>query len=106
MKAKQKTIQLARLMTYWRTFNEDPKRILCIKDFGLTNGRVYVETLLRLGLITPVPVYISTGRKHGVRILRTGYVLKDNSKVNSSSLIEKKQKQKKLKGGRETKEWK
>jgi hypothetical protein len=100
MKAKKKTIQLARLMTYWRTFIKDPKRILCIKDFGLMNGRIYVETLLKLGLITTVPIYVSTGKKHRARILRTGYVLKDNSKVNSSSLIEKKQKTRRPKNRR------
>jgi hypothetical protein len=99
MKAIQKTIHLARLMRYWREFNKEPRRVLCIKDFGLSNGKVYIHTLLKLGLVEPVPLYISTGRKHKAKVMHIGYTLKKPS----SSLNEK---QKKLKGGRRTKEWK
>jgi hypothetical protein len=71
-----KHITVARLMRYWRILNEDPNRVCLLKDFGYGNGRVYVNVLMRLGLIEAVPIYFSgTGRNKKGRKLGLGYKL-------------------------------
>lgn len=63
------------LLRIWRRINSEPQKVFVISEFALTDrlDKVYLDTLVKFGLIEEVQAYWTTGPKQGSLRTTIGY---------------------------------